>query len=104
MPIVPQDTVLAFLMWACGVLGSGLIAALIYIAIGVTRKLDKIEDINLVQFGQIKTEAQIQFAAFGKQLAHVHDLVMEDIHRHDIRIVRLEEWRKAADKNAPVGD
>lgn len=93
MPVMPPDTILTFLMWACGVLGSGLIASLIFIAIGVMSKLDKLDASNKQQFDQMRLEAQNQYASFGKQLTHVHDLVIEDIHKHDVRIVKLEEWR-----------
>ena len=91
MPIIPQDDVLKFLMWACGILGTGLIGALVWIAMGVMAKLNK-----------MSTSAEFQYKAFGQQLTSVKDLLTEDIHRHDVRIVRLEEWRKATDKH-PFG-
>lgn len=93
IPVIAQETVIAFLMWACGVLGVGLISTLAFVALGVMRRLD-----------DMKVSNESQFAAFGKQLATVHDLVMVDIHKHDVRIVRLEEWRKSVDKTPAVGD
>lgn len=72
--------------------GAALLAVLAFLAKGVLGRLAKIERGN-----------NDQFAAFGKQLAAVKDLVTEDLHRHDVRITKLEEWRKGFELRQPTG-
>lgn len=81
-----NELLINFLIWAFGVTGAALIGILVWQALGVMRKLD-----------EQNHKAEEQFAAFGKQLSAVKDLLLDDIHKHDVRITRLEEWRKAKD-------
>ncbi len=104
MPVIAQETIVDFLMWACGILGSGLIATLAWIALGVMGQLREIKLSNDEQYKSLKDSSEMQFKAFGQQLSGLHDLVMQDLHKHDVRIVRLEEWRKAIDRHAPSAD
>lgn len=85
MEFEPQT--IRFLMWATTVLGGGLIATLAWIALDVIQRLKRLQD-----------DGEAQFKAFGLQLNGLHDLVMQDLHKHDVRIVRLEEWRKSHDR------
>lgn len=91
LPVIAQETMIAFLMWACGVLGAGLIASLVFIAVNVMSKLNVIE-----------VASRDQFAAFGRQLAANHALLMEAINEHNVRLVKLEEWRRAHEKYVPI--
>lgn len=100
--VLSEQTVVQFLMGACTVLGGGLITTLAWVALGVIRRLDEMKRSNDQQYKALQEYAETQFKLFGQQLAGLHDLVMQDLHRHDVRIVRLEEWRKALDKNAPA--
>ena len=63
--------------------GATLIGVLAFMSRGVLSKLTKIE-----------IAADDQFAAFGRQLNEVRNLLNADLHKHDVRITRLEEWRK----------
>lgn len=65
--------------------GATLIGVLAFMSRGVLSKLTKIE-----------IAADDQFAAFGRQLNEVRALLSEDLHKHDVRITRLEEWRKVS--------
>ncbi|MCC6194493.1 MAG: hypothetical protein IT518_08505 [Burkholderiales bacterium] len=79
-----NDTVINFLLWAFGATGTALIGVICYLALGVIHKLD-----------EQNAKAETQFGAFGRQLTTVKDLLLDDIHKHDVRITRLEEWRKS---------
>jgi hypothetical protein len=83
---VTNDVLVQFLVWACSALGAALIGTVVYLALGVNRKLDLSRE-----------KAEEQFAQFGRQLTSVKELLVDDIHKHDVRITRLEEWRKASD-------
>lgn len=96
MPL--EDMLFKFLIAAVSVLGSGLIGTLAWVALGVIRRLDNMRAADEAQHAAIRSEAAAQFTAFGRQLASLHDLFTEDIHRHDVRIVRLEEWRRGIDR------
>lgn len=96
-PIIQDDHVVQFLMWACTVLGGGLIGTLLWTALGVIRRLEAIQTSNNEQHASIVEQFDKQFRSYEVQLAQLHDLVMQDLHRHDVRIVRLEEWRKSVD-------
>jgi hypothetical protein len=63
--------------------GATLIGVLAFMSRGVLTKLTNIE-----------AAADDQFAAFGRQLNEVRNLLNADLHKHDVRITRLEEWRK----------
>lgn len=98
MPVI-QDTVLSFLMWTSGGLLTALVSVLVYGAIGVLGKLNKIEADNLAQFKAITDSTRAEFQAFGRQLSAVDGLLREDMHRHDLRLQKLElEWQLALDK------
>ena len=81
--LVGQRWVLYFLAWAFSITGAALIGVLVFLAKGVYGKLR-----------EMGYTSDRQFKEFGQQLNTVKDLVTEDIHRHDVRITRLEEWRK----------
>lgn len=82
------------LVWAFCVTGAALIATLVWLAKGVFGKLQNIESASVGQFQK-----------FGQQLSALKDLLTDDMHRHDLRITRLEEWRIAHDnKTANHGD
>lgn len=85
-----NEVLINFLIWALGVTGAALIAVLVWLALGVMRN-QKASD----------RTAEEQFRAFGQQLSAVKDLVIDDLHKHDVRITRLEEWRKAVNPNTP---
>lgn len=72
---------------AASATGAALLAVLAFLGKGVLGRLARIESAH-----------NEQFAAFGKQLSAVKDLVTEDLHRHDVRITKLEEWRKQFEK------
>ena len=91
--LVGQRWVLYFLAWAFSITGAALIGVLIFLAKGVYGKLR--------EMGETSDQ---QFREFGRQLTMVKDLVTEDIHRHDVRITRLEEWRKGFDRILTKGD
>lgn len=93
-PLLMNDFVAQFLIWATATLVGVLIAILGWLALGVFRKLDQADARRESLVGIFND----QFAAFGKQLTAVKDLVMEDIHKHDVRITRLEEWRRHQDR------
>lgn len=76
------------------VLGSGFIASglalisvIAFLGRGVLARLQRNEEMH-----------DNQFATFGKQLAAVQKSLDEDLHRHDVRIVKLEEWRRGIDR------
>lgn len=73
-----------FLLWAMGTTGAALLGVLVWLALGVIAN-QKASD----------KKSEEQFKSFGQQLSSVKDLLNEDLHRHDVRITRLEEWRKA---------
>ncbi len=73
------------LSFAFMIAGATLVGMLVFMAKGVLVKLSKIEG-----------AASEQFHTFGRQLAGVKDLVTADLHRHDVRITRLEEWKRHA--------
>lgn len=101
-PILANEQFVTFLMWACTVLGTGLIGTLVWVALGVIRRLDEMKTSTDSKYQELRTAAEEQFKSFGQQMAGLHDLVMQDLHRHDVRIVRLEEWRKAVDRGLPL--
>ncbi|MCC7041119.1 MAG: hypothetical protein IT516_12495 [Burkholderiales bacterium] len=68
------------------VTGSALIGVLIFMAKGVLGRLRSIEG-----------AANDQFRTFGQQLSSVRDMITQDLHKHDVRITRLEEWRRTRD-------
>lgn len=82
---------LRFLVYllACGFVATGaaLIGVLVFMGRSVLDRLKSIEEAN-----------DGQFATFGKQLAGVKEMITQDLHKHDVRITRLEEWRRAATK------
>lgn len=93
-----MDTVLAlppellrFLVYVMGgaflVTGAALLGVLAFLGRGVLARLQA----NEVTHSQ-------QFAAFGRQLSDVKKAIDEDLHRHDVRIVKLEEWRRGVDR------
>jgi len=41
-----------------------------------------------------------EFSKFGQQLHALQNMVRDEIHRADLRITRLEEWRKSSDRSA----
>ena len=100
-PILASEQFVTFLMWACTVLGGGLIGTLVWVALGVIRRLDEMKTANDTQYKALRDYAEGQFKLFGQQMSGLHDLSMQDLHRHDVRIVRLEEWRKAFDRLIP---
>lgn len=77
-----SQTVITVLVWSFCVTGAALIATLVWLAKGVFGKLQSIEHASSSQFKQ-----------FGQQLSSLKDLLTDDMHRHDLRITRLEEWR-----------
>jgi len=87
--LVGQKWALYFLAWAFSITGVALIGVLVFLAKGVYGQLREMGHTN-----------DRQFKEFGQQLTAVKDLVTEDIHRHDVRITRLEEWRKGFETRA----
>lgn len=112
MPVIAQETIVAFLMWSSGGLLVTLVAVLAWIAMGVIKgqhadrarndanhalviaSLNDMKAATDKRYESLRTTSEAQFKQFGQQLASVHELVMQDIHKHDIRIVKLEEWRR----------
>lgn len=81
-----NEVLINFLIWGFGVTGAALLGIVVWLALGVMRNQKEAE-----------RKAEDQFRTFGQQLATVKDLVIDDLHKHDVRITRLEEWRKSTD-------
>jgi hypothetical protein len=78
-----NEVLINFLIWGLGVTGASLIGILVWLGIGVLGNQKMAE-----------RKSEDQFRQFGQQLTAIKDLVLDDIHKHDVRITRLEEWRK----------
>lgn len=68
------------------VTGTALIGVLIFMGRGV-----------LGQLRSIESRGNEQFKSFGQQLSGVRDMITQDLHKHDVRITKLEEWRRTRD-------
>lgn len=93
------DQVIVVLAWAA----AGLLVTVVALACWiVVRNFAEQSDRNkedAVRWAALNTRLTNEFSEFGKSLNEVRDLLTADIHKHDTRLVRLEEWRKSQDRN-----
>lgn len=71
--LLTNEAVVSVLIWAFCVTGTALIAIIVWLAVGVMRKLDD----------------------SARDMGTLKDLLVAEIHAHALRLTSLEEWRKA---------
>lgn len=83
---MPEQMIISILAWAAVSLGTAFLALLVWVAL------------RIVSLGEMHT----------KQLEEIRGMVLAELHKHDIRIVRLEEragvTRRATDYHEAQND
>lgn len=65
----------------------------------IMQLLDAQRDRTETRYNDLKVTNEEQYRRFGTQLSSLQELVLNHIHQFEVRLVKLEEWRKHRDKD-----